>query len=194
MPSHTPGVHDFLRGFREALILARVRTNGNRGRSGLVDLEIQLVRPEEELQRRDERAGQAVGARRVVRIRRGLGSCREVHALDERRPRGITLRDTLLPSRSPSRIAVIGPPEVVVVLAVPHRDGCIGGREIREGQQPCGSANRELVVQGDEPDGFVPLRDEVSRPEPRQIGPSPARGRRPSAAWLSTAPSRLTSL
>ena len=75
----------------------------------------------------------------------------------------------LLPSRCPSRIAVMGRQKLKNVFAVPNGDSRIGGREIRESHQPRGFANRELLVQSDEPNGFVPLRDEVPRPEPRHI-------------------------
>ena len=54
----------------------------------------------------------------------------------------------------------------------PHGDDGIGDCEVGESQEAGGFTDRELLVQGDEPDGLVPLGEEVSVPETRDISPS----------------------
>ena len=87
-----PGVDHFPGSVRDSAVNPWVRADRHGGRGTLIDLEVQMVGPEEQLQDGGERPRHAVGAGRVIRVGRGLGTCREVAALNERRPRRITDR------------------------------------------------------------------------------------------------------
>src|SRR6266850_3061788 len=101
--------------------------NGLRGSS--LDLERHSVGVEKARGDGREGAGQVVGARRVVRIRR-VGNQRRPCRIGLRlRVSVVVRREKLLNRRDRS-------PEVVVLLTVPGSDASIGAGQVGQGEQP----------------------------------------------------------